>query len=692
MAEKLNNILGLFREGRTRVILLATIAILLIAVIVGLISLRSRMAGEDSSSGVSEAPGNIRSIPFNAPTEEYAKLQEKQNEELAKQAEETGSSAIPTIVRAKDEPVDENPSANVGDLTSGLGFSSLGRLQSDSNDFTPKELNLGSDGKKNNCPIPTRTPIYDSTGCLIGYVAADGVAQLGAQKLPKEPENQGVPVYDKNGRLIGMVGPDGKVRDAFGNIIGTVGPDGVVRDANGNIIGQAGAIVPGTPVYDENGQLIGFVGPDGKVRDATGRIVGTVGADGVVRDASGKPIGKLGTPVYDANGKLIGYAGADGKVRDVNGNVIGVVGPDGTVRDINGNVIGKAGAISPGSPIYDAQGRIIGYVGPDGKVRDANGNVIGMVGPDGIVKDANGNIIGSIHQPPSSAAQQQPSPSDAANPALPSSPLADATPGVSTRATDLELAQQRQRQILNDQRLQQLLQQKQQAMANQANQLLVAWASPVQQLVAGNLQTEDQAQQSRDSKDASSSTGPVFIKAGSIVFAVLNTQINSDEPGPVMATIVGGDYKGGKLLGTLTNQGKAVMLTFNTLTLPNYSKSIGINAVAIDQNTARTGLTTYTDNHYWMRYGSVFAAAFIQGYGQAVQQANTSTTQGTFSTQTSGNADMSPKDKVSVALGNVGTQLSSQLNTVFNTPPTVHVASGTGVGILFLGDVQMPTS
>jgi type IV secretory pathway VirB10-like protein len=692
MADRMGNIAGLFKEGRTRIIVLTTLVILGVAIVVGIMSVRGRVAGGEVGAGVSRAPGNIESVPFESPNEEYAKLQEAQNTQVAEKAKEAGTAAIPTIIRAGDDQGDVPANADYG-----VGFTALSREQSDAGTFTAKTF--GETQTK--CAVYAGAPVYDAQGRLIGYVGPDGKVRglngeiigsvdpdgtvrdlngkiIGKVGTKSSNGTEGTPVYDNNGNLIGYVGPDGKVRDLKGNIIGTVGPDGLVRDANGNIIGRAGSVIAGTPVYDENGNLIGYVGADGKVRDASGKIIGEVGPDGLVRDLSGKVIGRVGTPVYDANGNLIGFAGPDGKVRDKDGNIIGTVGPDGVVRDLNGKIIGKAGAITPGTPIYDANGNIIGYVGPDGKVRDANGNVIGTIGVDGNVTDANGNIIGSIRKP-----------------IVQVSPVVSTDQQAPQELDEAAAAALRQQQLLQDQRYQQQLQQRQQGMQQQINQLLGAWISPTQQFVAG--QTDENAQgQSSGSSAASGSASSgtigatsVFIKAGTIYYGIINTSLNSDEPGPIMASIINGPYKGGTLIGTITNQGTAVMLTFNTLTLDSFPQSIAVNAVAIDQNTARTALSTYTDNHYMLRYGSLFAASFLQGYGQAFSQSG-STTATNGLTTVSSTPDLSPQGKFFVALGNVGNSFSAQVNTLFNTPPTVYVASGTAVGILFLGDVQLP--
>ncbi len=736
--DRFRNIAGLFREGKTRTIILTTLFVLLVAVVIGFLSIRGRVQGVEAVAGVTSAPGNIQSIPFNAPNEEYARLQEQQNKQTAKQAEKVGSSSIPTIVRAGNN---EPEPAAVSDT--GLGFSGLSREQSDAGTFNAKEF--GANGAKT-CPIvassPLGTPVYDKNGRLIGYASPDGKVRdikgnvigsmgpdgmvrdlkgniigqtahilagtpvydtknctllgkvdadgqvkdasgkvpgvLGPDGILRDPDGKaigqaGKPAYASDGKLLGFACTDGKVRDANGNVIGTVGPDGVVRDLTGSIIGRVGEIPPGTSIYGPDGKIIGSLGPDGKVRDANGNILGTMGADGVVRDANGNIVGALtkGTPMYGPDGKLIGYLGADGNLRDANGNIIGTAGPDGVVRDLNGNIMGHAGALPQGTPIYGPDGKVIGYVGADGKVYDANGNMIGTVGPDGLVRDLSGNIIGS--------AMKSSSGSVAGN------KLEEKSPATS----------QDRRLIVNDQNAQQALNQMQQAMSTQANQLFSAWAPPSQQLIQGDTLSQQNPNIGNNGGNNAQVTGsgaasaPVFIKAGTVYYGTIDTAINSDEPGPVMATVVSGPYKGGRLLGTLTYQKQAVMLSFNVLTLKDFPKSISVNVVAIDQNTARTGISTETDNHYLYRYGSIFAAAFIQGYGQAFQTSGSTITSNGLSTQSS-TPDLSPSGKFFVALGNVGQQFNTQAQLAFNTPPTVRVASGTPVGLLFLSDAQLP--
>lgn len=690
--DRFSNIAGLFREGKTRTIILTTLFVLLVAVVIGFLSIRGRVKGVEAAAGVSSAPGNIQSIPFNAPNEEYARLQEQQNKQTAKQAEKVGSSSIPTIVRAGNN---EPEPAAVSDT--GLGFSGLSREQSDAGTFNAKEF--GANGAKT-CPISSS-----------------------ASPL-------GTPIYDKNGRLIGYASPDGKVRDAKGNVIGSMGPDGTVRDLKGNIIGQTARVLAGTPVYDtKNCTLLGKVDADGQVKDASGKVPGVLGPDGILRDPDGKAIGQAGKPAYATDGKLLGFACTDGKVRDANGNIIGTVGPDGVVRDLNGNIIGRVGDLPPGTPIYGPDGKVIGSLGPDGKVRDANGNIIGSMEADGVVRDANGNIVGSTigHANPTAFPQGTPiygpdgkiigyvgadgkvydangnligtvGPDGVVrdlNGNIIGSAIKPDMGGAGSAATKADASQTR-RLIVGDQNAQQALTQMQQAMSTQANQLFSAWSPPTQQLIQGDtVSTQNQNMGNNiggnngQGANGGTASAPVFIKAGTVYYGTIDTAINSDEPGPVMATVVSGPYKGGRLLGTLTYQKQAVMLSFNVLTLRDFPKSISVNVVAIDQNTARTGLSTETDNHYLYRYGSIFAAAFIQGYGQAFQTSGSTITSNGLSTQSS-TPDLSPSGKFFVALGNVGQQFNTQAQLAFNTPPTVRVASGTPVGLLFLSDAALP--
>lgn len=188
----------------------------------------------------------------------------------------------------------------------------------------------------------------------------------------------------------------------------------------------------------------------------------------------------------------------------------------------------------------------------------------------------------------------------------------------------------------------------------------------------------------------------VMIKAGDIEFAVLDTALSSDQPGtPVLAHIVTGKFNGARLMGTFSTEGDKLVVRFTMMSMPQWPSTIAINAYAIDARTGHNALASNVDHHYLVRYGSLIAAAFLQGFGNAYNTASTNTTGGCagspvcISTYTPPPAPTA-RNASYQALGQVGTNLSAQMGAVFNTPPTITLDQGTGIGILFMQDLSNP--
>ncbi len=187
----------------------------------------------------------------------------------------------------------------------------------------------------------------------------------------------------------------------------------------------------------------------------------------------------------------------------------------------------------------------------------------------------------------------------------------------------------------------------------------------------------------------------VLIKAGTILYASLDTAINSDEPGPIMATIVQGDFKGAKAIGVLQtaasvdSRPEKVILNFKTLSPLNANKSLSITAVAVDPDSARTALASNVDHHYLLRYGTLLGSAFMTGYAKVItsQGSSVQTNTATGTTQTSMPA-LNGSQQIYAALGQVGQNVGTATSTYFNTPNTITVDQGTGFGLLILNDVS----
>ena len=198
-------------------------------------------------------------------------------------------------------------------------------------------------------------------------------------------------------------------------------------------------------------------------------------------------------------------------------------------------------------------------------------------------------------------------------------------------------------------------------------------------------------------KDSSGPGGvgvmPPVIKAGTILFAVLDTTVNSDYPeSPVLATVVEGKFKGAKLLGKLqTSKGVSgqmdrIMLNFTLMNMDAWPKSKTTTAFGIDPDTARSALASEVNYHWMMRFGAMAATSFLQGYGQAAMSSGGTQVASAFGTSST-NPALSPSSKLAVAFGQMAQALGDSTKNWSNRPPTVVVDSGVGLGILFMTDV-----
>lgn len=279
-------------------------------------------------------------------------------------------------------------------------------------------------------------------------------------------------------------------------------------------------------------------------------------------------------------------------------------------------------------------------------------------------------------------------------------------PANSTNQLQMILAKQNQQAA--EQKYQQKIQQKTADMMQAANQAIGDWKKVSTQTYAAGSEEDKKDAKAANAGAAGSELVSVnqevsvggnpqqkaLIKTGDIVFAVMDTSVNSDEPGPILATIVSGKLKGTKLIGsfTLPSNANKMVITFNTMSVPGAAKTISISAFAIDPNTARTALSSRTNHHYMMRYGALFASSFIEGFGNAFQSANTTVTIGGTgggnNVTVSNGVGRSTLENAVIGLATVGKSWGQSAQQIFNTPTTVEVYSGTGLGILFTQDVS----
>lgn len=181
----------------------------------------------------------------------------------------------------------------------------------------------------------------------------------------------------------------------------------------------------------------------------------------------------------------------------------------------------------------------------------------------------------------------------------------------------------------------------------------------------------------------------ILLSAGTIEYAQMITEANTDAPGPILARIVTGPLKGAQLIGNFTANDNFLTLNFNTIVLDGIDYSA--QAIAIDPETTLPGVVTDIDRRYFMRVVLPAASEFITGFTEAV--ANSGTTTVTInnsdgSTTTQDTADRDNEQEVASGIADAGDALAEILDEMAdNTQPLLRVRAGTPIGVLFVTPV-----
>jgi len=228
-------------------------------------------------------------------------------------------------------------------------------------------------------------------------------------------------------------------------------------------------------------------------------------------------------------------------------------------------------------------------------------------------------------------------------------------------------------------------------MQNALSHLSSTWSLPVATSVAGAAPAASNAGVTTQT----AAPGQVAIKAGTILFGVVDTAVNSDVPGtPVLATLVSGPFKGAELIGSFQRENDYLVVQFNQMTIDSSNYPISISAYAIDAATGQNAVETSVNHHYLLRYGMLFASGFLEGFGNAYQSYQYTCPPGIqdCTVINSNSGDFNKATATTAAyqgLGQVGENMGEAAANVFNMPPTVKLAQGTGIGVLFMSDVTI---
>jgi intracellular multiplication protein IcmE len=178
----------------------------------------------------------------------------------------------------------------------------------------------------------------------------------------------------------------------------------------------------------------------------------------------------------------------------------------------------------------------------------------------------------------------------------------------------------------------------------------------------------------------------IIIPAGTIEYAQLITEANTDAPGPVMAQIASGPLAGSRLIGTFQATENYITLQFNTAVIDGVSEAA--NAVAIDPNTTLPGMVTEIDRRYLKRIILPAAAAFVEGLGSAIANSGTTTLYIGDDTAAVEESDKGSREEVATGFEEAGDELGQLLEDEADaTQPMLRIAAGTPIGVLFITPV-----
>lgn len=174
------------------------------------------------------------------------------------------------------------------------------------------------------------------------------------------------------------------------------------------------------------------------------------------------------------------------------------------------------------------------------------------------------------------------------------------------------------------------------------------------------------------------------VKPGDLLYAVIDTGVNSDVPSAVMATVASGKYRNARLLGGFQRHDERLVLAFTRMMLAT-GETVQLEAYAVDPSTSEASVASSVNTHFFSRWGGLVASAFLEGLGSAKRYSGSqSTIYGNDTTDQMVWNTYSLADQAWIAAGKVGEKAGKIFERNFDRPPTVYLESGAPVGVLVL--------
>lgn len=239
------------------------------------------------------------------------------------------------------------------------------------------------------------------------------------------------------------------------------------------------------------------------------------------------------------------------------------------------------------------------------------------------------------------------------------------------------------------------------AMSKQMETILTAQEpqAPESEIIAESdyleREREREAQEQQEKAEAAAAAAgmgqqPILLDiiqpAGTIEYAQLITEANSDAPGPVLAEIMSGPLKGSRILGTFEVQERYLTLSFSTVVVDGVSYAA--DAIALDPASANPGIVTEIDQRYFSRIILPAAAAFVEGMGTAIAESGTTSVTVEGETVATEEEDLDTRQEIFKGIEEASGKASEIIDEeAGKVQRLVKVHAGTPVGILFMQPV-----
>lgn len=182
-------------------------------------------------------------------------------------------------------------------------------------------------------------------------------------------------------------------------------------------------------------------------------------------------------------------------------------------------------------------------------------------------------------------------------------------------------------------------------------------------------------------------TGTLLLAAGRGVYGHSVLTSNSDLSKEVLVEIDTGPFKKARISGTFSMQSNRLVIKFNKLMIGN-SDPITVSAFGVSPKTAETGVASEVKEHLATRIILPAAAAFVQGLGNAMMSANTSSYSGGYGMTSFTHLNIA--QQMGAAAGTMGQVVGQLLQKQTPQQATVFLFKDDTVGVVFDEPVYAP--